>query len=186
MKLIELVIIEEIERIQSRNRSMDSVNHFIMYDDMISSVKEIGGFWGLIITKVFEEKFFERHYWLSWDQILECIENWPLKLQPGPKSSYPITDDIAKTMAKAIFFSFHEWKQCWNTCDVEVFWIVKLKKIEKNKKIPIGVRKKPCIFFPLIWFYISGDLIENSFRKLWLILIIFFKLHAQQTLTNFI
>lgn len=93
---------------------MHPSNYFIDYDDLINTIKATleprDPLLSLIVIKVMEQKF-PQYRWLSWEDILECVKNWPFVLCPKT----PFSEEQIRNIAIALFFGFDEWKTSWTT-----------------------------------------------------------------------
>lgn len=66
---------EELERLASSHESLDPENYFIMYDAFTNAIRANCDFWGQIIVKIVEQRFFPQNHWLAGNDLVDCIEN---------------------------------------------------------------------------------------------------------------
>lgn len=111
MKLFELEIIGNMEKLARRHPSMVITNHFVEYDAMVNSIhSSTGPLLGGFIVRAIEQKKLMQH--LSWEDVIDCVNSWP---RERTDFEIPVTVHVMDRIAKVLFFSFHEWKISWST-----------------------------------------------------------------------
>lgn len=111
-------ILNNLQQLGCRHPSLITRNHFVLYDTMINAIHSYVGILTAEMMETLLQRKFPEHHWLSWEDILDCINEWPSKFGKEVQHHPVLFSDYSMyQIAKGFFWAFHEWKTPWSEID---------------------------------------------------------------------